>query len=119
MAEAAAIVARVRKLGSNLELNAKGLRIINRAKLPPEAISYIGKHKVAITEFLEDEQVAFEERAAIIEFDGHTPREWAQLFAHLLIKTPSPEIDRFALPWFRDRCGEIIDAAPLVEEQAA
>lgn len=118
MAEASEIVARVRRLGANLEHDAKGLRIINRAKLPPEAISFIEKHKVAIADYLDEEQMAFEERAAIIEFDGHTPREWAEQFARLLIKTPSPKIDRFAMPWFRDRCGEIIDAAPLVEDVA-
>lgn len=118
MADAEAIVARLRSIGGNLELTGQGLRIVNRSKLPAQAVDFILRNKAAIIDYLRDEEVAFEERAAIIEFDGGAPREWAEQFARLLIKTPSPKVDRFALGWFLTRCGEILDEAPLLEESA-
>lgn len=117
MADPARIIARLRAHGANIEIIGDGLRIVNRQRLPAGSEDYIAQHRAAIAKFLKFEEAdasdAIEERAAIIEFDGHTPREWAEQFARLLAATPSTQIDRYALPWFLDRCGEILDASPF------
>lgn len=118
MTDAAVIVARLRAKGANVELVDDTLRIVNGRRLPAGAEAYIAQHRILIADFLRDETDAIEERAAIIEFEGHTPREWAEQAARILIETPSPLIDRYALGWFKNQVGKMLDAAPLKEAGA-
>lgn len=115
MTHAAVIVARLRARGANVEIVDKGLRIVNRHKLPLGSVEYIGRYAEAIAAFLGDEADEIDERAAIIEYEGKTPREWAEQAARILVQTPSPLIDRFALAWFKRQVGEMLAAAPLAE----
>lgn len=107
------LLLRVRKLGANLVADDNGLRIINGAKLPKEAHAYIAKHKLAIADFLtSDAHVEREERAAIIEYDGKAPREWAEQFADILASKRPAGVSELDWSWFLTRCGQIIDEAP-------
>lgn len=107
------LLQRVRKFGANLVADDNGLRIINGSKLPKEAHAYIGKHRRAIAEFLtSDEHAEREERAAIIEYDGKAPREWAEQFADILAGRRPQGVSDLDWSWFLTRCGRIIDEAP-------
>jgi hypothetical protein len=113
LADARKIIDRVRSFGANVVVDDKGLRIINGGKLPPEARNYLVQHKREIVALLTDDSfVEREERAAIIEFDGHTPREWAEQFADILIARRPAGVSDMDWSWFLTRCGQIIDEAP-------
>lgn len=112
MSSAADIITRVRELGANIVLEKGALRLVNKAKLPAEALAYIAKHKLEIGEFLREQEDDFEERAAIIEFDGKMPREWAEQFADILVRRRPPGISDLDWSWFITRCGQILDEAP-------
>lgn len=112
MADAASIVARVRALGANIELTEAGLHIVNRARLPAKAIEFITTHRKEIADVLRDETDVFEERAAIIEFEGHAPREWAEQFARTLMERKPASVNEVDWTWFLMSCGRIIDEAP-------
>ncbi|RUW26338.1 hypothetical protein [Mesorhizobium sp. M4B.F.Ca.ET.013.02.1.1] len=113
MSDVHQLLLRVRSLGANLIADDKGLRIINGSKLPKEAHAYITKHKQAIANFLTSNQHSdCEERAAIIEYDGKAPREWAEQFADILIKKRPPGVSELDWSWFLAMCGRIIDEAP-------
>jgi len=111
MADAAKIIERIRANGANVEIDGGKLRIVNRNKLPPGAGDFIRANAKAIAAFL-DQEHEFEERAAIIEFDGHAPREWAEQFAKTLIANKPSGVDEIDWSWFITRCGQIIDEAP-------
>ncbi len=107
------LVDRVRSFGANIVLEGNALRIVNRQKLPPTATAYIAKHGKAIAEYLRsDENVEFEERAAIVEFDGGVPREWAEQFARYLTKTKPANVEEIDWSWFLTTCGRMLDEAP-------
>ncbi|TIQ86451.1 MAG: hypothetical protein E5X38_16000 [Mesorhizobium sp.] len=113
MSDVQELLLRVRRLGANLIADDKGLRVINGSKLPKEAQAYITKHKVTIAAFLmSDEHADREERAAIIEYDGKAPREWAEQFADILAKRRPAGVSDLDWSWFLTRCGQIIDEAP-------
>jgi hypothetical protein len=112
MADPAKIMARVRALGANVVIDGGGLKIINGKKLPADALAFIKQHAGAIADWL-DREGEFEERAAIIEFDGHTPREWAEQFAKLLISMRPQGVSDLDWSWFINRAGNIIDEAPM------
>jgi len=109
MATVSDLIARIRKHGANVVLDAGKLRVVNSRKLPEGALDYIKAHGRAIVEFL-DEEAAVEERAAIIEFDGGAPRKWAEQFAALLIKDRPAGVSDLDWSWFITRAGQIIDA---------
>jgi hypothetical protein len=107
------LVDRVRSFGANIVLDGNTLRIVNRQKLPDTARSYIAKHGKAIAEYLgSDENVAFEEHAAIVEFDGRAPRDWAEQFARYLTMTKPAGASAMDWSWFLTTCGRMIDEAP-------
>lgn len=115
MADIAAILDRVRSYGANVALDGDQLRLINSRKLPSEARAYLAEHREAIADLLRRErQDAFEERAAIIEFDAETPREWAEQFARFLTRTRPANVDEIEWSWFITTCGRMIDEAPRV-----
>jgi len=107
------LVDRVRSFGANIVLDGNSLRIVNRQKLPASAVAFITKHGKAVAEYLlSDENIEFEERAAIVEFDGCTPREWAEQFARYLTKTKPATVSEIDWSWFLTTCGRMIDEAP-------
>lgn len=111
MANPSAIMARVRSYGANLVIDNGKLKLVQGKKLPPAALEHIKQHATAIAAWLEAEG-AFEERAAIIEFDGGTPREWAEAFAQFLTRTRPANVDEIEWSWFITTCGRMIDEAP-------
>lgn len=113
MDEVADILARVRAAGCNLSITAKGLRIVNRAKLPADLLAAVKKHANALAGLVQretEDDVA--ERASIIEFDGKAPREWAEQFAHLLYARRPAGVSDLDWSWFITTCGRMIDEAP-------
>lgn len=52
MSSTAELIERIRAKGANIVLGEDGLRIINRDRLPDEAIDYIRKHRDALVEHL-------------------------------------------------------------------
>ncbi|TIP49661.1 MAG: hypothetical protein E5X77_10150 [Mesorhizobium sp.] len=113
MTDVADLVDRVRSFGANIVLDGNSLRIVNRQKLPDAARSYIAKHGNAIAEYLvSNGNIAFEERAAIIEFDGRAPRDWAEQFARYLGRTKPAGVSDADWSWFLTTCGRMIDEAP-------
>ncbi len=118
MPDPAKIMARVRALGANVMIDGGKLKIVNGKKLPGDALAFIKSHAGEIAAFL-DREGEFEERAAIIEFDGGAPREMAEQFARVCIEASKgrwPEPDR---AWFIGRCAQIIDEAVAIERRAA
>ncbi|MER9079940.1 hypothetical protein [Mesorhizobium sp. M0895] len=113
MSSVADLINRVRSFGANIVLEDGKLRIVNRPRLPASAMTYIAKHKVEIADYLQsDENVAFEECAAVIEFDGGAPREWAEQFARYLSKAKPAGVAEMDWSWFLTICGRMIDEAP-------
>ncbi|AZO47089.1 MAG: hypothetical protein E5V66_00280 [Mesorhizobium sp.] len=113
MTDVADLIDRIRSFGANIVLDGNSLRIVNRQKLPPAAGAYVAKHGKAIAKYLRsDENIEFEERAAIIEFEGGAPREWAEQFARYLTKTKPAATDVMEWSWFLTTCGRMIDEAP-------
>lgn len=113
MADVADLVDRVRSFGANIVLDGNSLRIVNRQKLPATASAYIAKHANDIADYLRsDANVEFEERAAIVEFDGCMPREWAEQFARYLTSTKPARVSDMDWSWFLTTCGRLIDEAP-------
>ncbi|TGT36199.1 hypothetical protein [Mesorhizobium sp. M8A.F.Ca.ET.165.01.1.1] len=107
------LVDRVRSFGANIVLDGSALRIVNGQKLPAQARGFIAKNSKAIAEYLRsDENVEFEERAAIIEFDGNIPREWAEQFARFLSRAKPAGVSEIDWSWFLTTCGRMIDEAP-------
>lgn len=114
MADAKAIIDRVRSLGANVVVDEGALRIVNGNRLSAEAKAYITLHKRDLVEFLTgDIHVEREERAAIIEFDGRVPRQWAEQFADILIARRPEGVSDIDWSWFITRCGQIVDEAPV------
>jgi hypothetical protein len=109
MAKAAAdTLSRVRALGANIMLDGEKLRIINRAKLPPAAIAMIRDHARDIAALIEAE-AEFEERAAILEYDGGLPRPQAEDLARILVANPPEGVEPADWTWFCGKAAEIID----------
>lgn len=78
-----------------------------------EARNFIVQHRDAIASYLaEVAEDAFEERAAIIEFDGRAPRQWAEQFARILYQRRPAGVSELDWSWFVTACGRIIDEAP-------
>jgi hypothetical protein len=114
MADAAAILARIRAKGADVHLTDGRLTIDSGGRLSPEARNYIVAHRAEIVAFLEEEQRqdAIEERAAIIEFEAGAPRDWANEFARVLYQRRPPNVTDMDWFWFVTACGRIIDEAP-------
>ncbi|RDE08370.1 hypothetical protein [Pelagibacterium lacus] len=115
MADAAAILDRIRSFGANVVLDGDQLRLINSRKLPAEARAFLAQHREAIGDLLRrDREASFEERAAIVEFDAGAPREWAEAFARFLTRTKPAHVSEIEWSWFLGTCGRMIDEAPKV-----
>ncbi len=111
MADPAKIMGRVRALGANVVIDGGGLKIVNGRKLPGDAMAFIKQHAGEIADWL-DREGEIEERAAIIEFDGGSPRAWADQFARILISSRPAGVSDLDWSWFITRAGQIVDEAP-------
>lgn len=112
MANLRSAVGRIREYGGNVIVDSGRLRIINREKLPAAALEYIKTHAKELGDYLECE-AEFEERAAIIEYDGSLTRPIAEYLSKLLMKSPPDGVDLSEWSWFVGQASAIIDAAPL------
>ena len=117
MADAGAILKRIRAHGANVDLDGGRLIVINREKLPAGAIDFIRLHGREIAALLEREgEVA--ERAAIIEFDGGFSRHDADRLAKLLFANCPQGTTAADWTWFVNKALEIMDAAVPTEHAA-
>ncbi|PSJ64486.1 hypothetical protein [Kumtagia ephedrae] len=112
MADAAEIISRIRDRGANVAIDAGKLTIVDSHKLPAGSIAFIRANARAIADYL-DREAAFEERAAILEYDGGLPRPMAEDFARLLLASAPRGVTPADWTWF---CGK---AAEIVERRAA
>jgi hypothetical protein len=108
---AGSIITRVRAAGANVEIDGGKLHIVNGRKVTDDLRAELRRNGKAVAEWL-DREGEFEERAAIIEFDGHTPREWADQFAKFCISHRPAGVSDLDWSWFITRCGQIVDEAP-------
>lgn len=108
MADVAQLIARIRAHGANVELDGGKLRIINKAKLPGGAFDYVKRHGKAIADFLEAEG-DFEERAAILEFDGGLDRGTAENIARILLARAPSGCVPADWTWFVGEAVKIMD----------
>jgi hypothetical protein len=110
---AADIIQRLRARGANIVIDGGKLRVVNANKLPAGANDYIKQYGAEIAAELRREAAGdFEERAAIIEFDGGAPREWAEQFAALLVSRRPANVADDDWRIFVDACGAMVDALP-------
>jgi hypothetical protein len=108
---AGSIITRVRAVGANVEIDGGKLHIVNGKRVPDELRAELRRNGRAVADWL-DREGEKAERAAIIEFDGHTPREWAEQFARFCIAHRPRGVADLDWSWFITRCGQIIDEAP-------
>jgi hypothetical protein len=115
MSAAEALMA-ARAVGVSVELNGSEL-VLEAAGPPPIAVLVALKHyKADIMALLrppleaeEDWQASFDERAAIIEYDGGAPRIWAEALARLDPARPPCDISPMRWLRFIDDCGRFLD----------
>ena len=123
---AAEVLRVARAAGVHVQIDGDDLSLEASAPPSPAVIDLLSSHKASIVALLrpaeddwsaEDRQVLFDERAAIIEFDGGASRTWAEALARL--DPARPPCDTPAKRWlqFIDDCGRFIDDgwAPCAE----
>jgi hypothetical protein len=108
---AGSIISRIHAAGANVEIDGGRLHIVNGRRVPDDLRVELRRHGKAVADWL-DREGEFEERAAVIEFEGHTPREWAEQFAAILIQRRPRGVSDLDWSWFITRSGQIIDEAP-------
>lgn len=111
MASPGAIIDRIRALGANVLSDNGKLVIINREKLSAEAVNFIRQNGREIAAYL-DREAEFDERTAIIQYDGGLNRSVAEYLTRLLMASP-PEGAEADWTWFVGQAAQIIDRAPL------
>jgi hypothetical protein len=109
MADPRAIIDRIRALGGNVVTDRGKLIVINREKLPAKAIEFVRENAREIAAYL-DREADFEERAAIIQYDGGLTRATAEYLTRLLMSSPPDGTERADWSWFVGKAAEIIDA---------
>ena len=112
MASVGELIERIRSHGANVVVDSGKLRIINGKKLPDGALDYVRKHGAEIAAFLENE-AEFEERAAIIQYDGGLTRAVSEYLTRLLMAAPPAGTSREDWSWFVGEAAKRIDNAPL------
>ena len=63
-------------------------------------------------------RIHFEERAAIVEYDGGAPREWAEGFARLNPNQPPADVPPHRWLRFIDDCGHFLDGGPRAQQRS-
>ena len=112
MADVSKIIERIRANGANVAFEGGRLRVVNGDKLPAGALDFIKAHGRAIADWL-DREAEVEERAAIVEYDGQTPREVAEAFAKLCVKHMTEDWSELDRSWAITTCANIIDGVPM------
>lgn len=112
MADVTRIIERIRANGANVTIDGGRLRIVNGDKLPAGALEFIKAHSKEIADWL-DREAEFEERAAIIQYDGGLTRAVAEYLTRLLMASPPDSADPADWSWFVAEAAKKIDAAPL------
>jgi hypothetical protein len=117
MSAAEALMA-ARAAGIQLWIDGDDL-VLEAAGPPPSAvIDLLSSHKAAIMTLLspaedgwlaKDRQALFDERAAIIEFDGGASRTWAEALARLNPASSPGEVSARRWVQFIDDCGRFLD----------
>jgi hypothetical protein len=123
---AAEVLRVARAAGVHVRIDGDDLSLEASTPPPPDLIDLLSSRKASIVALLrpaedgwsaKDRQVLFDERAAIIEFDGGASRTWAEALAQL--DPARPPCDTPAERWlqFIDDCGRFIDDgwAPCAE----
>lgn len=108
MASVEAILSRIRTHGANVVLDDGKIRVVNGKGLPEGAVSYIAAHGREIAAFLVRE-AEFEERAAIMEFDGGLTRASAEYMTRLLMRSPPEGTNVVEWQWFCNEAAKLID----------
>lgn len=108
MADAGEIIKRIRAKGANVIIDQGRLRLVNGKKLPAEAMGYLKAHGKEIVAWLERE-AGFEERAAIMEYDGGLTRDRAEYLTSLLMKEPPSGVDRMDWTWFVGEAAKVFE----------
>lgn len=106
---AGSIITRIRAAGANIELDGDRLRIVNGRRVSDDLRAELRQHGKAVAGWLQH-QGNFEERAAIIEFDGRLSRKEADDIARLLLASPPKDCNPADWTWFVGKASEIIDA---------
>jgi hypothetical protein len=112
---------------AGIQLGVDGEDLVLEASVPPPpaVIDLLSNHKAGIVALLraaedgwaaEDRQVFFDERASIIEFDGGTPRAWAEALARLDPNKPPGDLPPRRWLRFIDDCGRFLDGGWAVRE---
>ncbi len=113
MASPEDILARVRAAGANIVLDGEKLTLVAAPRIGEAGVALVKQNRAALVALLRQERdEAVEERAAIIEFDGRAPREWAEQFARILFLRRPAGVTDMDWSWFITTCGRIIDEAP-------
>lgn len=112
MLSAAKIIERIRANGANVMCDRGKLVVVNRTKLPAEALDFIREHAREIATFL-DREAETEERAAIIEYDGGLTRAVAEYLTKLLMSSPPEGSSPSDWSWFVGEAAKAIDGANL------
>lgn len=99
MANPREIMSRIRAHGANVLLDGSRLEIVNPSKLPEGASAFIRRHAKAIAAYL-DREAQFEERAAIMEYDGGLRRADAEYLTKLLLSNPPAGANPADWTWF-------------------
>jgi hypothetical protein len=105
---------------AGIQLGVTGEDLVLTAPVPPPpaVIDLLSSHKASIVALLrpaeegwsaEDRQGFFDERAAIIEFDGGAPRAWAEALARLDTANTPCDIPPKRWLQFIDDCGRFLD----------
>ena len=112
MADPAEILARARSKGANVVVRDGSLVVVNAYRLGPGAAEFIAANRAAILVLLQGEDEDAEERAALIEFEGRTPREWAEQFADILARQRPAGVTDLDWSWFVSRCAQMVEEVP-------
>jgi hypothetical protein len=112
-------LAAVRAAGGEVKLvSPYRLKLIAPAALPSDLIEQVRAAKPDLLNLLENKADVTEreywgeleeERAAIIEFDGRTPRAWAEALARLDPANPPRDVPLPRWQQFIDDCGRFLD----------
>jgi hypothetical protein len=115
-----------RAVGVSVDIDGDDLVLQALAPPPPSVVEALSRYKAGIIALLrpshdgwiaEDRHALFDERAAIIEYDGGAPRAWAEAIARLDPARPPGDIPPKRWLQFIDDCGQFLDDgwAPCAE----
>lgn len=101
-----------RDAGLSLEVDGNDI-VLEAPSPPPRAVlDLLVRYKATIIRdglLIRDGEMLLQERAAIIEYDGGAPREWAEALARLDVSTPLSDVPPKRWLRFIDDCGNFID----------